>query len=634
MSKAKSSSASSLAAGKASAANARRKGGMQIFRIDGSRRSALDMARGRLVIISAAFVIAYGVVAARVVDLSIIQGQLAHFHVTGDEAVTDGTGGAAELLADGADAEAVQDGDGRRADIVDRNGVLLATSLETSSLFVDPKLILSPVSTARKLVKIFPDLSYGDVLQKLQRKSRFVWLKRNITPQEHYKVMEIGEPGLAFQKEYKRIYPQGVLAPHMVGFTNVDGQGLAGVERSFNKLLAAGGDEPLRLTLDMRVQNILREQVMKAVKDFTAKGGAGVVMDVTNGQILAAESYPDFDPHHPSGGRAMFNYLTLGTYEMGSTFKIFSTAALLEFGNEPIGRRFKTTEPIKRGRFTISDYHPEKHDLSIPEIFMWSSNIGAALMGEEVGTDKLKAFFSDLGLMNKLPLEIKEIGRPQIPYPWREINTLTASFGHGIAVAPLQMVMAASSIVNGGILVKPTLVLDTPDDTKAGAARAGDDAAKLSQKNTELRVVSPQTAHRMRQLLRLVVTDGTGSKADVKGYMVGGKTGTAEKSVNGKYDHSKLMSSFIGFFPMDAPRYAVFIMVDEPHGNKESFGFATGGWAAAPYVGRVVQAMAPLMGIAPRDIPEQLDIAAPLRGYIRHDDDKKKGKVLVSYGAD
>jgi cell division protein FtsI (penicillin-binding protein 3) len=574
--------------------------GKKKIRIEGSRRSALDMARGRLVLISAIFSLAYIVIAARVVDLSLIQGELANYRVA--------EAGAVQAPA------SVAKKNTRRADIVDRNGVLLATSLETASLFADPKLILDPAGTSEALAKMFPDLTYGDLLRKLQGSGRFTWIKRNLTPHEQEEILALGEPGLAFKNEYKRIYPQGDMAPHIVGFTNVDGKGLGGVERSFNEYLTGGHDAPLRLTIDTRVQHILNRALSDAVSTYSGLGGAGVVMDVRNGEILAAASMPDFDPHAPRNQDVLFNRLTLGVYEMGSTFKIFSTAAVLEYENLPMAHEFDARESIQRGRFKISDYHAEDRKLSIPEVFMVSSNIGSALMGEMVGTERLRNFYRDLGLLDPVALEIGEIGRPLIPIPWRDINTLTASYGHGIAVSPLQMVAATGSIVNGGILLKPTVILDQS-------------AAEKSQNSTALRIISPQTAHRMRQLLRLAVTDGTGKNADVEGYRVGGKTGTAEKSVNGKYDRSKRLSSFVGFFPMDAPRYAVFIMVDEPKGTKESFGYATGGWVAAPAVGRVVEAMGPLLGVKPAHIPKEHDLAAPLRRYVRD----KEGKHLVSY---
>jgi cell division protein FtsI (penicillin-binding protein 3) len=272
-----------------------------------------------------------------------------------------------------------------------------------------------------------------------------------------------------------------------------------------------------------------------------------------------------------------------------------------------MAQTFDTTKPLHRGRFTISDYHPEKFRMTVPEVFMHSSNIGAALMGEMMGAATLKKFYGDLGLLHQISIEIDEVGKPMLPRPWGELSTLTASFGHGISVTPLQTVSAASSIVNGGIRVNPTLILD----------RAATDKDKA-----QTRVVSAETAHRMRQLLRLVVTEGTATQADVVGYNVGGKTGTAEKIVNGRYAKGKNISSFIGFFPIDAPRYAILVMVDEPKGTKKSYGFATGGWVAAPAAGRIVESMAPLLGMKPKAVRPETDIATPLKKYIHgHEDD-------------
>lgn len=559
------------------------------FRISGSRHSALDTARSRIAIISVVFGLSYLLVGARVFDLTIIQGRLKQEPDTG-QIVT------------------AEKSDHFRADIVDRNGVILATSLETASLSADPALIAEPVQVARELCALFPDLVYGDVLQSLQKKSRFVWIKRGLTPDEQYKVLELGHPGLKFETGRTRIYPQSGMAAHFVGYTDVDGKGLAGVERSFEGLLGKGG-EPLALTIDIRLQHILRRELEEAVTSFSAIGGAGAIVDIASGEILAASSLPDFDPHNPGAAspESRFNNLTLGVFEQGSTFKIFSTAALLETHNVSMGYTFDAREPLKRGRFRISDYHPEKRELTIPEVFMHSSNIGSALMGEMVGSAALQDFYADLGLMEPLRLEIDEVGKPLLPDVWREITTLTASYGHGIAVNPLQTVMAAASIVNGGVRVQPTLIL-------------GANKAENPQSDHEVRVVSPQTAHRMRQLMRLVVTDGTGKAADVPGYNVGGKTGTADKKkIGGKgYDTKRRISSFLGFFPMEAPRYAVFIMVDEPKGNKASWGYATGGWVAAPAVGRIIKSMGPVLGIAPQDVRPEQDMAASLKQYVAH----------------
>ena len=571
------------------------------FRIQGARNEALDVARGRVVLVSACFALAYILVVARVFDLSVIQGRLYN------------TGEPTEIVEMTAQEQAY------RGDILDRNGVILATSLETASLYADPKLIIEPTETAKALARIFPDLAYGDILKSLQKDGRFVWLKRNLTPAEQYDVLQIGDPGLGFKTGRRRIYPNGDLAAHFVGYTDVDGRGLAGVERSFNTYLAAGG-QPLVMTLDVRMQHILRREIVKAVENFTAKGGAGVIMDVTNGEVLAAVSYPDFDPHNldVKNDAAMFNRLSLGTYEMGSTFKIFSTAAVLELAGAEMSDKYDAREPLQAGRFKINDYHAEKRVLTLPEVFMYSSNIGSALMGQKVGTEALQAFYRDLGLMDKITLEIDEVGRPILPAVWRDVNTLTASYGHGIAVTPLQMVAAAASIVGDGTLVKPTLIKNN-DELLTQKGHADEPV---------IRIVSPQTAHRMRQLMRLVVTDGTGGNADVKGYRVGGKTGTAEKNINGRYDHKKLISSFLGFFPMEAPRYAVFVMVDEPKGNKQSYGYATAGWVAAPAVGKVVESMAPMVGIEPVMSAPEDDLSASLKRYVKTEEEIKAEKAV------
>ncbi len=574
-------------------------------KIKGSRRSALDLARGRLVLISAVFSLAYILIAARVVDLSLIQGELQHYAES-------------EAVESDEETGAIVEEQVRRADILDRNGVLLATSLEMASLYADPVMVADPVAVAEGLVRVFPDMIYGDMLQKLQRKSRFVWLRRNITPQEQYGVLELGQPGLKFEKGQRRIYPQGMLAAHFIGYTNIDGKGLAGVERSFDSFLneAAG---PLALTLDIRLQYILSREIRTAFEKFSAQGAVGVVLDITNGEILAATSLPSFDPHDPGGAdqKALFNRLTLGVYELGSPFKIFSTAALLETLDVPMGKTFDARKPLKHGRFHISDFHPEKRRLTVPEVFVYSSNIGAALMGEMVGTEALKDFYKDLGLFSSLSLEIGEIGHPILPETWRDINTLTASYGHGIAVSPLQMVVAASTIMGGGTLLQPTLILDK-------------NKAEKPRENLDLRVVSPQTAHRLRQLMRLTVTNGTGAKADVPGYRVGGKTGTAEKPGPKGYDRKRLLSSFIGFFPMEAPRYAVFVMLDEPKGTKDSFNYATGGWVAAPAVGRIIASMGPLLGVRPLPDGTTDDLAVSLKHYL-HKEEKKGKKSLASY---
>lgn len=546
----------------------------------GARRSNLDQARSRLVLISIFFVLAYVVVIARAADLSLIQGAL-------EMGESDSKIEQQHTVLD----------QNIRADIVDRNGVLLARSLQTSSLFADAALVQNPEQTAKALVEIFPSISYGSLLQKLQSNKRFVWIKRNISPQEQENVLHLGEPALNFKSEMHRIYPQGALAAHMVGASGIDGQGLSGIEASFDQYLKTQ-EHPLALTLDVRLQHVLKREISETIDKFSAKAGAGLVMDIDNGEILAAVSLPDYDPHDYQRAKdaEIFNRVTLGAYELGSTFKIFSTAALLEKNNANMAQKFDVREPLEVGRFKIRDYHAEDRILTLPEVFIHSSNIGSALMGQEVGTDYIKNFYADLGLLDTPEFEIKEMGKPLVPKPWREINTLTASYGHGIAVSPLQLVKATASIMNGGVLVNPTLI---KNPSKINPEKA--------KNEPEFRIVSPQTSHRMRQLMRLVVTEGTGGNADVTGYLVGGKTGTAEKPGRGGYDRDKLISSFLGVFPMDNPRYAVFVMVDEPKGTKETYGYATGGWVGAPAVGKIVAGMASIMGLPPSQSADRFE---------------------------
>ena len=552
------------------------------IKLEGERSQVLDLARGRLVLISGFFALVFVFFGVRAFDLSVIQ-----------------------YKSEGVEIQRVVTPKIARADITDRNGVLLATTLKSASLFADPYLISDPVTTAKGLVQIFPDLAYGLVLQKLQSGKRFVWLKRNILPEEQRAVLQLGEPGLEFEYENRRVYPQGALAAHLLGYTNVDTKGQAGIERSFEEMLAKGDN--LQLTLDTRLQHVLRREIQATIDEFSAKAGFGLIMDVASGEILAGVSLPDFDPH--SVGKASsnekFNRLTLGVYELGSVFKIFSTAALFETLNVPMRTTFDASEPIKAGRFTINDYHAEDRVLTVPEVFMYSSNIGSAMMGEAVGTEALKKFYRDLGLLSPVDFEIKEVTKPLVPNPWSDISTLTASYGHGIATTPLQLITAVSSIVNGGYAVQPSLIV-----------------SEEKQDKEDVRVVSRQTAHRMRQLLRLVVTDGTAKKAEVAGYRVGGKTGTAEKSGVGGYDRKKLLSSFVGVFPMDAPKYAVFVAIDEPQGTKASFGYATAGWTAAPAAQRVISNMVSVLGMEPKDIPPEQDMGASLKYLIAAEDKK------------
>ena len=469
----------------------------------------------------------------------------------------------------------------KRADIMDRNGIILATSLVTQSLYADPKLVDNPAELAAELHDNFPDLNEKALAHDLSQPRRFIWVKRHLTPKQQARVLAIGDPALAMKSEYRRLYPQSNLISHIAGYTNTDGIGIAGIERQYNDRLLTDGT-PLQLTIDTRLQYILKSEMEKSIKHFNAIGGSGIVMNVQTGEILAMVSLPDFDPHryNTADPNAQFNRNTVGVYEMGSTFKIFSTAAALNNGTAELPDMFDVREPLKIGRFRIHDYHAMKRKISLAEVFIESSNIGTALMADEMGGEKLQAFFNDLGFSSKPVIDLPERSRPIVPARWRRVTTMTASYGHGIAVTPVHVARAVAAIVNGGILPQPHL------------------AARKNQNKPPtpgVSIISPQTSSIMRGLLALTVEKGTGSKVKHDNIWVGGKTGTAEKAAAHGYAKNKLFSSFAGVFPADNPQYVILVAIDEPKGTKDSFGYATGGWTSAPVVGKVVEYMAPMM---------------------------------------
>jgi cell division protein FtsI (penicillin-binding protein 3) len=553
--------------------------------IVGARGSAVETARGRLMFMGLFFVLIFMGIGARVSYLCLWQ---------------EGAEPRFESLRAGGDSSAVLAAG--RADITDRNGVLLATTLETMSLYADPKLVVQPDAVAADLKKVFPDINEADLKDRLSGKSRFIWIHRGLTPKEIAAVNALGHPGLNFRSESRRFYPQESLTAHIVGYTDVEGTGLAGVEHSMDELLKKGG-APVALTIDVRFQHALRREVAKAVQEFSAKGASGLIVDVNSGDILAAVSLPDFDPQDigSASDDAKFNRYALGLYEMGSTFKTFALSALLDQVNGSLNQYFDASKPIKVGKYSITDYHAQNRKLSLAEVFMYSSNIGTALVGEKVGTDRLRDFYTRLGFMAPVPIDqIPESAAPLTPNPWLPISTMTVSYGHGIAVTPLHLIRAFAGIVNGGTLPMLHLVKGEKDEIRT-------------------RIVSEETSQKMRELLRLVVTHGTGENADAPGSMMAGKTGTAEKNGPGGYIHDKLVSSFIGTFPADHPKYAILISVDEPHGTKKSYGYATAGWVAAPGVGAVASTMMNLDYMPPADPKDDAVFASDVARYIQTD---------------
>ena len=540
------------------------------LRLDGSAKETLEQGRNRLVMAGVIFAFCFVILAGRLVGLAI-----------------SGIGEEEATTADTDISLPVAMVENKRAEIRDRNGVLLATTLTTASLFAEPKKVINPKELAAKLTTVLDDLSEATILSRLASARNFVWLKRNLTPSQQYHVNALGIPGLHFRSEEKRFYPMGALVSHVMGFTDVDNHGIAGVEKYFDAQLGGSEDSPaqdLSLSIDVRIQHALRDELSRHMSVFRAIGAAGMVMDVKTGEILGMVSLPDFDPNRPSdfSGDAKFNRITLGVYEMGSTFKTFTTAMALDSGTVGLKGGYDATEPIRKAGFRIRDDHPKKRWLSVPEIFMYSSNIGAAKMADEVGPKNHKAFLAKLGLLDKPSLEIPEIGAPILPPRWNSLETMTISFGHGLSVSPLQLSTGITAIVNGGAYINPTVI--RRDNMKTSPVR---------------QVIREETSSIMRRLMRLVVEKGTGGRAAADGYLVGGKTGTAEKAVGGRYKRDALIASFVSAFPMNDPRYVVFAMLDEPKGNAETHGFRSAGWTAAPIVGRLISRIGPILSISP-----------------------------------
>lgn len=538
--------------------------------LSGRNNRAIDLGRNRLMMVGAIFLFGFSAIAVRLVELALPFGQKQ---------------GMMQLSA-GALAPV------ERADIVDRNGIVIATNLKTASLEADTTEVPDHAAAIQRLSQELPALDMKRASKQLASGKRYVVLHNDLSPRQQHAINALGIPGLRFTSDERRIYPQDNLTAHAVGYVDVDNHGLSGIERAMDERLSLGG-APLQLSLDLRVQHALRDEMIRAVAKFHAIGAAGLIMDVNNGEVLALASLPDFDPNGKQQNKdeAQFNRVTLGTYEMGSTFKVFNTAMTLDAGLAGLDDMYDATDPIRVSRFTISDFHAKRRPLSVTEIFLYSSNIGSAKMALHVGGKVQKEFLGKLGMMRRPDFELRELGDPSWPRPWPDLSTMTVAFGHGMAVSPLQLGVGVASLVNGGRLVRPTLVRYSDGVTPEPGPQ----------------IVSEKTSRQMRYLMRLVVgsSEGTGKQADVPGYEVAGKTGTADKQQAGRYRKDSRISSFVGMFPASQPRYLVFVMLDEPKGIKETFNFATAGWTAAPTAGSVIRRIAPMLGVAP--IPVEVD---------------------------
>ncbi len=482
----------------------------------------------------------------------------------------------------------------RRPDIVDRHGEILATDIQAASLYADPRRIVDIDDTVEQLASVLNQLDTRKVRRRLAGGGRFVWIKRELTPTQQAEIHELGLAGIGFITEHHRVYPAGATAAHVLGYVDVDNRGLAGVERHIDhtafmlnaKRRRVEVERPaVKLSIDLGVQHAMRSELADAVERYQAKAAAGVVIDVHSGEVVAMSSLPDFDPNRRNqvGGKERFNRLTAGAFELGSVFKLFTTAAALDSGIVSMEQGYDATQPIRSASYTISDYHPKKRWLSIPEIFIYSSNIGTAKMALDLGAERLRTFLERLGLLTRVRTELGYTARPLVPRKWRPVNTMTISYGHGVSVTPLQLASATATLVNGGYKVEPTFFKRTAAETRIGSER----------------VLDRKTSRQLNYLMRLNVKRGTGKRADATGYRVGGKTGTAEKVIDGRYSKQALLSSFVAAFPADEPQYVVYVILDEPQRVAETNGFATAGVNAAPTTGRLVNRIAPMLGVKP-----------------------------------
>jgi cell division protein FtsI (penicillin-binding protein 3) len=488
-----------------------------------------------------------------------------------------------------------------RPDIFDRGGRLLATDIKGATLYADPARVIDVDELAEQVASVLPDIDQGDLRARLKQGRRFVRIKRELTPKQQAEIHELGLPGLGFIEEHRRVYPMGATASHVVGLVDVDNKGLAGIEKFIddNPQLAMTGAEGVTLSLDLGAQHVLREELGRAIATYRAKAAAGLVLDVHSGEVVALASLPDYDPHRREQAldKERLNRIGFGVYEMGSVFKVFTVAGVLDSGDATLRSSYDASSPIHYASFTIDDFHGKRRSLTVPEVFIYSSNIGAAKMALDMGVARHRSFLKKLGLMSRVTTELGESAAPIVPPHWQKLTSMTIAFGHGLSVTPLQLAASTLPLVNGGIAVTPTFLPRTRADGMSGGTR----------------VLKRDTSAAMLKLMRLNVLNGTAKHADVEGYRVGGKTGTAEKVVRGRYSTSALLTSFLAAFPTDAPEYLVLVMLDEPQRVAESSNQATAGVNAAPTAGRIIARIAPILGVTAKRERDQRKFDVKLR---------------------
>jgi cell division protein FtsI (penicillin-binding protein 3) len=552
---------------------------VETFRVtepDKHRRAALEKTRVRLVIAAAGFTLLFLALAGRLATVTVVTPKQPH---RAEKQVV--------AMVAAAPKTTTYTAIGQRAMITDRRGQQIAISLPTVSVFADPRQIIDPADAAHKLKEVLPRIDVERTIQRLSAPDKkFVYLERQITPKEELAINNLGLPGIDFQSTQQRHYPLGRTAAQVLGGVDVDELGVAGVEKAFDRRIRED-QSPLRLSLDVRVQAVVREELLAAMGTFGAIGAAGIVMDVTTGELLAIVSLPDYDANdfRTATEEQKRNRAIKERYEPGSTFKLQTASMALDSGLVHIWDAFDASRPIVISRFTIQDFEGKHRWLYLPEVLAYSSNLGAAHIAQAVGAERQRNWLKAMGMFGKTGVELPEAGMPlvQPAANWKEIATMTVGFGHGISVTPLHVVRGTAAIANGGILMRPTILAVPPGEHPDGE-----------------RVMQQSTSDTMRKLMRLVVTDGFGKTAEVAGYYPGGKTGTAEKvQAHGGYRKHANVAAFMCVFPMNAPRYAVYMMLDEPHGNKATYGYATAGWVAAPAAGKVISRIGPMLGLMP-----------------------------------
>lgn len=541
------------------------------LRFEGAGKLAIHRARSRLVMAMALVVLAYAAVGGRLVYLGFLEPGATTGQVLADASIT-----------------------ARRPDLVDRNGVMLATDISTASLYAEPRRIVDPDEAIELLSTALPDLDIERAYRRLSSNAGFVWIARELTPAQQSQIMALGIPGIGFRRETRRFYPKGTIASHIVGHVNIDNAGIAGIEkyiddRGLRDLREAGltsgqALQPVRLSIDLRVQHHVRDELEKAMERYQAIAAGAVVLDARTGEVIALASLPDYDPNTPVDAlkKDRLNRMSAGLFEMGSTFKTFTTAMALDSGKVTMADSFDASQPLRIAGHTINDFHAKRRVLSVPEVFIYSSNIATAKMADVVGVEAHREFLHRIGLLTRMDFELPEVASPVEPDNWRKINSVTISYGHGVTTTPLQTAVAGAALVNGGLLIPPTLFVRSQPQAEAIATQ----------------VIGTATSEAMRQLMRLNVVQGSGKRAAVPGYHVGGKTGTAEKVVNGRYSTDKRFNAFLAAFPIENPAYVVLVFIDEPK-PAEDQDSATAGLNAAPVAGNIIRRAAPALGVEP-----------------------------------